>query len=157
MKRTLVLLAALAGFAVAADQVPFVVTITSSVPGGTLPTCSDPNFPIPVALVGTGHGTHVGNFTNAQSHCMNPVTLQFAYGQDTLIAANGDMVFGAYYGQFVMISPTSAALYGITTTTGGTGRFAGATGGGVATGTVDLVTGQASDLVIKGTISQPNH
>jgi hypothetical protein len=155
--RILLIFAAVAGIAVAADQVPFVVTFTSAVPGGTLPTCSDPNFPVPVALVGTGHATHLGQFTNTQSHCLNPVTLQFAYGQNTLVAANGDLVFGAYYGQLVMISPTSAAIYGITTTTGGTGRFAGATGGGAATGTVDLVTGQATDLLIKGTISQPNH
>jgi hypothetical protein len=41
-------------------------------------------------------------------------------------------------------------------TTGGTGRFSGATGGGVANGTLDLVTGRSDGLLLRGTISRPN-
>jgi hypothetical protein len=56
-----------------------------------------------------------------------------------------------------MTSPTTATINGVFVITGGTGRFSGATGGGVATGTLDLVTQEANDFVMRGTISRPNH
>lgn len=152
MRYLLVLI--LAAVAMAADQVPFVVTFTSSAPGGNPPTCSG-EYSVPVSLVGTGHATHVGLFTNTQSHCVNPSTLDFALGQNTMTAANGDTLVGTYSGHMEITGPNTAAIYGVFVTTGGTGRFAGATGGGVATGTLDLITGEASDLVLRGTISRP--
>jgi hypothetical protein len=47
--------------------------------------------------------------------------------------ANGDTVFGTYGGHLVTNGPTTPAIYGVFVITGGTGRFVGATGGGLAT------------------------
>ena len=142
--------------ATGADQVPFVATFTSSAPGGNVPTCNAA-YPVPISLIGSGQATHLGLFTETQSHCLNPATLEFALGQFTFTSANGDTVSGTYSGHLVITGPTSADIYGVFVFSGGTGRFAGATGGGSATGTLDLITGEANDLFLKGTISRPNH
>jgi hypothetical protein len=155
MKKLGVLLLTMAVFATAADQVPFVATFTSAAPGGNLPTCNA-DFPVPIALVGNGYATHLGLFTETQSHCVNPQTLEFALGQSTFTSANGDTVSGTYSGHLVITGPTTAAIYGVFLLTSGTGRFSGATGGGGANGTLDLVTGRADDLLLRGTISRPN-
>ena len=155
MKRLLGLLLTTAVFALAADQVPFVATFTSSVPGGSLPTCD--SGLVPLASVGTGQATHLGRFAATQSQCLNPGAFAFSSGHFTLTGANGDTIFGTHYGQLVVTSPTTATINGVFVITGGTGRFSGATGGGVATGTLDLTTQEANDFVMRGTISRPNH
>ena len=155
MKHIFALLLVLASVAVAADQVPFVVTFTSSVPGGALPSCPAA-APVPIGLIGRGQATHMGTFTETQTHCLNLATGEFTSGQYTITGANGDIVFGTYSGHVVPTSATTAAIYGVFVVTGGTGRFVGATGGGAATGTLDFVTGEANDLLLKGTISRPN-
>ena len=155
MRRLLGLLLTTAAFALAADQVPFVAIFTSDVPGGPLPTCDAGQ--IPLASVGTGHATHLGLFTGTQSQCVDPATGAFSSGHFTLTGANGDTISGTHSGQLVMTSPTTATINGVFVITGGTGRFSGATGGGVATGTLDLVTQEANDFVMRGTISRPNH
>ena len=154
MKRMFVLLLVFTAVVIAADQVPFVAQFTSSVPSGTSPGC-DAGM-IPVALAGIGQATHMGRFTESQTHCVNPTTFAFSAGRFLFTGANGDSVSGTYSGQLVVTTPTTAAIYGVFVITGGTGRFAGATGGGNATGTLDFVTGEANDLLLKGTISRPH-
>jgi hypothetical protein len=154
MKRLLGLLLATAALALAADQVPFVATFTSSVPGGSLPSC--PAL-VPLATVGTGQATHLGLFTATEGLCLNPGTGEFSSGHFTLTAANGDTISGTSHGQLVPTGSTTATIYGVFVITGGTGRFSGATGGGVATGSLDLTTFEANDFVMRGTISRPNH
>jgi hypothetical protein len=155
MRHVIALLLVLAATAVAADQVPFVATFTSSVPSGPPPDCKGL---MPVTLTGTGTATHMGLFTNTQSHCVNLSTGDFIDGTTILTAANGDTIIGTYSGHLVFSADfKTAAIYGVFKVTGGTGRFAGATGGGLATGTLDLTTGEANDLLLKGTISRPNH
>lgn len=153
MKRLVVLLLTAAAFAFAADQVPFVAVFTSSVPGGTLPKC--PSSLQPLASMGTGHATHLGLFTSWERICLDQ-SFQFSHGEFALIGANGDTLFGMPSGNLVFTSPTTATIYGSFVITGGTGRFANATGGGVATGTLDLTTFEANDFVMRGTISRPN-
>jgi hypothetical protein len=153
MKPIVVLLFMLTSVAVAADQVPFVVTFTSSVPGGALPSC--PAGQVPTALAGVGQATHLGQFTETQTHCTNLATGEFVSGVYSITGANGYIVFGTYSGHIVPTTATTGAIYGIFKLTGGTGRFANATGGGAATGTLDFVTGEANDLLLKGTISRP--
>ncbi len=155
MRSAIVLLLILTSLAVAADQIPFVATFTSSAPSGTPPTCPA-GYPMAVSLAGTGHATHMGLFTNTQSHCVNPATMDFVQGTTIMTAANGDTIVGTYSGHMVVTGPTTASIYGVFVITGGTGHFAGATGGGAATGTLDLVTGESNDLLLKGTISRPN-
>jgi hypothetical protein len=155
MKRITVLLLVATSIGISADQLPFVAMFTSLVPGGALPVC-DAAHPVPVALVGTGHATHMGRFTETQTHCVNPTTGEFSSGQFTTTGANGDAIFGTYSGHVVPTTATTGAIYGVFVITGGTGRFVGATGGGGATGTLDFVTGEANDLLLKGTISRPH-
>lgn len=112
---------------------------------------------VPISLVGAGQATHLGLFTETQSHCVNLATLDFSQGQFTFTGANGDTVSGTYSGHLVPAGPTTVTIYGVFVLTGGTGRFTGATGGGLATGTLDLVSGESNDLLLKGTISRPNH
>jgi hypothetical protein len=148
MKRLLGLLLTTAAFAFAGDQVPFVATFTSSVPSADLPTCAAGQMP--VALAGTGQATHMGLFTEIQSHCVDPTTGAFTGGQFKMTGANGDTVYGTYHGQLRFTSSTTAAIEGLFQLTGGTGRFSGAIGGGIATGTLDFTTGETNDLLLKG-------
>jgi hypothetical protein len=153
MKRFLILFLLITAFALAADQVPFVATFTSSVPGGNLPTCAAGLQPI--SLIGTGQATHLGQFAETRTHCLDLSTGPFSSGLFSLTGANGDTVFGTYSGYVVPSGPTGA-IYGVFMITGGTGKFAGSTGGGTASGTLDFATGEANDLLLKGTISRPN-
>lgn len=155
MKRLVGLLFTAAVFALAADQVPFVAVFTSSIPGGNLPTCTAPL--VPVEGVGTGHATHLGLFTATQTHCLSLATGAFTSGHFILTGANGDAISGTHSGQLVFTSPATAAINGVFVITGGTGRFSSASGGGVATGNLDLTTQEVTDFVMRGTISRPNH
>ena len=154
MQLMILLLVFFTAVVIAADQVPFVAQFTSSVPSGPLPGC-DAGM-IPVALAGIGQASHMGRFSETQTHCVNPTTLAFCSGRFSFTGADGDTVSGTYSGQLVITAPTTAAIYGVFVVTGGTGRFAGATGGGNASGTLDFVTGEANDLLLKGTISRPH-
>lgn len=81
-----------------------------------------------IHLVGTGTGTHLGRYTLVSDVVIEPATLA---GRDrtTLTAANGDVlttegtVQGTPSGDGVTLESESSE-----TITGGTGRFAGATG-----------------------------
>jgi hypothetical protein len=66
------------------------------------------------------------------------------HAQITYTAPNGDQVFATSVGTGTPSGPTTIDFSGVTTITGGTGRFAGATGVMNATGTVDTATGNAS-------------
>ena len=50
------------------------------------------------------------------------------HGTLELVAANGDKIFATFTGLGTFINPTTASVVEIATITGGTGRFAGATG-----------------------------
>ncbi len=109
-----------------------------------------------------GTATHVGRYTITNSHCLDLATGAFTGGTFTKTAANGDQLSGTYSGiGTVIVAPNPVgefAVNGTLTFTGGTGRFAG------ATGTVSM-TGQESidftslpfptiiNLVFNGSIS----
>ncbi len=56
-----------------------------------------------------------------------PATFTYT-GTDKLVAANGDEVFSTFSGSGVFTSATTAESTQVNTTTGGTGRFADASG-----------------------------
>ena len=115
------LAAAISQPAMAQGPVPFRGTYESSEfqGGGTFPVFLQ-------VLGGSGEATHLGRFTvEAQWH-VNVLT-GTAVGTFTLTAANGDTLVGTATGTSVILD----GLAYITETcviTGGTGRFAGATG-----------------------------
>jgi hypothetical protein len=90
----------------------------------------------------TGQITHLGRFTTAQSHCIDPTgadPLAFTQGVFTFTAANGDTIFGTYSGHLVpTATPGVFEVDGEFTIEGGTGRFANASGGGEASGETNL-------------------
>jgi len=108
----------------AGSQVPFkgADVGTFSLPGA----CSDGS--LQVVIEGSGTATHLGRYRYEANECFNPVTGAFS-GEPTVTAANGDQLFGTYSGQVSSTSDPNVITYEEQlTVSGGTGRFAGATG-----------------------------
>jgi hypothetical protein len=113
-----------------------------------------------------GAASQLGRVSGRGTDCINIVggspnlpVFAFANGELTLTAANGDQLTVTYSGAFTPTTndPTNpqAAIYAITGTfqvTGGTGRFANATGQGVLNGSENTRTFQGH-LELTGTIS----
>jgi hypothetical protein len=138
------------GAAQAVKQVPFKATFNAT---GTAAALPEDRCPVlTVEIQGTGNATQLGRYTTEQSHCAAPPSLAFTDGEFTFTAANGDQIRGIYFGEFVPLDPPLFTVDGHFTVTGGTGRFAGATGGGDASGVQNLATGDVTVSLV-GTIS----
>ena len=138
------------GASLAATQVPFKATFNAA---GTASAVAGDRCPVlTVDIHGTGNATHTGQLTDDQSHCADPSSLAFTDGIFTLTAANGDQIRGTYFGEFVPLDAPLFNIDGHFTITGGTGRFAGSTGGGDASGVQNLATGDVKVSLV-GTIS----
>ena len=137
--------------AAAADRVPLKATETGTFQ--LLGPCQTSG--IIVDVTGSGHATHLGNFTTHYHECFDPATGAVTDGSFTLTAANGDTILGTYGGQ---VSPTGDqtvfAYDDPGVITGGTGRFAGASGTVGTSGVVNLATGEYSGT-ITGSLSNP--
>jgi len=131
------------------QQVPFhaVFVVTTSAAANPAP-CSQ----IRIDVAGSGIATHLGRFTTVQHHCTTAGDpLAFTDGEYRFTAANGDQIYGTYAGRFVPIDAAgNVAVDGRFTIGGGTGRFAGATGGGSAAGTG---TAAGGTVILEGTIT----
>ena len=101
----------------------------------------------------TGIATQLGKFTYLGRLTVNRAT---GLGSGTFLftAANGDTVFGTISGKATFTPPTVLSIVEIGTITGGTGRFAGATGSFSMTRLKNTVTG-ATTASFRGTISAP--
>lgn len=133
--------------AVAREQVPFKGSLaaveTDEVQAGNLA----------VDGVGVGNATHVGRFTLT---LQAQVDLQTFIGVGTMrfVAANGDTILATFTGQATPTTdPNVFSLVEVATITGGTGRFARATGSFTLERTIDLSTGISSGS-FSGTISR---
>ena len=101
-----------------------------------------------VDATGVGNATHLGLFTYELEAAVSLPSLS-ATASAALIAANGDMIFGEGVGQGTPTStPGLISIVETYTITGGTGRFAGATGNFTVERLLDRAT-----LVSSGTIS----
>jgi hypothetical protein len=105
-----------------------------------------------VFVEGTGNATHLGKFALAIPHRVNRVT-RTAIGSYHFTAANGDTLSADFTGQS-MPTPTLGviAIVETATITGGTGRFAGATGGFTSERLYDTLIGTTTGS-FNGTIS----
>lgn len=101
------------------DRVPF----RGSAEGAIASALPDPGGVV-LTVLAEGNATHLGRFSREEMVLFNPVTGTLT-GLVVYTAANGDQLFGSVVGGF--ISPNTAT--GIYAFTGGTGRFANATGG----------------------------
>lgn len=97
-----------------------------------------PNFLV-AHLEGKGTASHMGRFTSVSDFTINTVTAMGA-GTLTLTAANGDQIFATVTGQAVGGTPDRLQIDETATITGGTGRFAGATGSFTSTRFADTTT-----------------
>lgn len=105
-----------------ADTVPFKGTAQGAIVSAT----PHPDGVL-LTVVADGHATLLGKFSREEVLVLNPLT-GTAAGTIVFTAADGDQLFGEVEAQFT--SPTT--VLGAYTFTGGTGRFANATGGAEA-------------------------
>lgn len=101
-----------------------------------------------VAFSGTGNGTHLGRFVGTQTHCQSGGVIVQAEATQT--AANGDQVFASGEGSIVDNGDGTATVTIAYVITGGTGRFAGASGSYTATAVQDLATGDTEGTFAGG-------
>ena len=101
-------------------------------------------------LTGSGRATHLGRFTMNAEMTVLPPPLRTGSGPATWTAANGDRLYTDSVGQAAGAFPT-IVLTETHTITGGTGRFAGATGSFIVVRTLNLQT-STSTATLDGTI-----
>jgi hypothetical protein len=131
--------------AAASDQVPFKGSETGTFQ--LLGQCETDGLVLDVS--GTGDATQLGNYSAHYRECLDPATGAVTAGSFALTAANGDKVFGTYRGQvFPTGDPSVIRFEDPGVITGGTGRFAGASGTVTQSGVANLATGE-----YKGTLS----
>jgi len=131
-----VLLASVAVSAVAAET-PFKGTVSAVETGQTV-------FPIrTITRESTGTATYLGRYTEHVTAQINVLTMS-STGAATFTAANGDTLSASVVGQATRIGPTTLSIVEVYTITGGTGRFADATGSFTLESTVDQTTGASS-------------
>jgi hypothetical protein len=159
-------LATLAGAAVADSRtLPFKASLKLS--ESITFTGAAPCFAIG-QLSGTGQASHLGKVTASSQDCINPdgvfdpngpTSYHFVSGQGAaglvFTGAAGDQLFASYSGALTARGRGPHGVSGHFVITGGTGRFAGAVGGGVIWGHEDisqvvLGTGQ---IELLGTVS----
>ena len=130
------LTAALTAPVAATEQVPFRGSLDAvEIHTGAFPIIS-------VTLNGTGTATHLGRFTTMFEFQIDLRTAD-GFGTFVFVAATGDTVFGTETGH-ATVTGTLAAIVETATITGGTGRFAGATGSFTIERVVDQPTGFSS-------------
>ena len=137
----------LVGPVAAGEQVPFKGSLEGTV------TRSLPPPPISVLVEGAGTATHLGLFTVDIPHEVVPPN---ASGFYNFVAANGDTLTAEFTGVSAPAAPGLLYIVETATITGGTGRFAGATGGFISQRLFDTATGTTVGS-FNGTISSPGH
>jgi hypothetical protein len=113
---------------------------------GTLNAVETSHLVFPIASVdreGTGTATYLGKYTEHVTLQVNVLTGS-STGAATFTAANRDTLSASVVGQGTRIGPTVLSIVEVYTITGGTGRFADATGSFTLESTVDQTTGASS-------------
>lgn len=135
----------LAGPAPAGEQVPFKGTLEGTV------ARSDPPPPIVVDVSASGTATQLGHFALEIPHLVIPPT---ATGFYHFVAANGDTLTAEFDGVSTPVAPGVLYIVETATITGGTGRFAGATGSFTGERLYDTLAGTTIGS-FEGIISSP--
>jgi hypothetical protein len=131
----------------ARDQVPF----KGRLDGVATVAPLTPPF-VAINVEGSGQATHLGNFEVSIPHVTNRSN-GTAVGTYEFTAANGDTLTADFTSQVTPTDVPGVVNVAVTATiTGGTGRFAGATGSFVGDRVVDMVHGTVTES-FDGTIS----
>jgi hypothetical protein len=106
----------------------------------------------------SGHGESKlmgGKVVFIATDCITPVgpLFNFSNGKFVVMTTSGDQIFANYSGQFVPTGEGARYVFSGATfqVTGGTGKYARATGGGTLSGGEDMVTG-AGDIKLSGNL-----
>jgi hypothetical protein len=91
-------------------------------------------------LSGDGTATHLGSYTVGLSFCARAGGI-LTDGRGTFVAANGDLLHFTFDGTSAFTPPFTLDFTSYAEFTSGTGRFDGATGQAVVTGSLDVRTG----------------
>lgn len=103
--------------------------------------------------VATGREKHLGKYWLVASETVDLKTLEVTHGSYTVTTANGDTIRGVYSGRGAPTKKQGVITYLVSgPVTGGTGRFAGASGSLVFDGGANLTTGTLYDK-LRGTLS----
>ncbi len=108
------------------------------------------------ALAGLGDSALVGRLAFVATDCIvqtGPL-FTFSEGRFIVVLTSGDQIFASYSGQFVPTGDGTKYVFSGATfqVTGGSGRYAKATGGGTLSGGEDIATG-AGTLQLSGQIA----
>lgn len=129
------------------EQVPFKGSVE-----GRLTMSSPLTPPLRSNLVeGSGNGTQLGHFTINIPHVVDTTT-RIAKGTYEFTAANGDTLTAEFTGQANPTAPGVLTVIDRATITGGTGRFAYATGSFLAERVFTVATGEITGT-FEGTMS----
>jgi hypothetical protein len=132
----------------AGDEVPFKGRLEGVVTRSGAPPI------VSVNVEGEGAATQLGHFAVSIPHSVNVVT-RIATGEYLFVAANGDTITATFTGAAAPTAdPTVLAIVENATITGGTGRFAGATGSFRTERLYDTIAGTTAGS-FEGTISSP--
>ena len=139
----------LAGPGAAGEQVPFKGSLEGVV---TVTPLKPPN--VSVLVKATGNATHLGQFALAIPHTVNRASMT-ATGTYQFVAANGDTLTASFSGKATpTATPGVLSIVETATITGGTGRFAGATGSFTCVRLFNTVTGTTAGS-FNGAIAAP--
>jgi hypothetical protein len=139
----------LAGPGAAGEQVPFKGSLEGVV---TVTPLKPPN--VSVLVKAMGNATHLGQFALAIPHTVNRASMT-ATGTYQFVAANGDTLTASFSGKATLTATRGVlSIVEAATITGGTGRFAGATGSFTCVRLFNTVTGTTAGS-FNGTISAP--
>ena len=99
-------------------------------------------------LAGSGTATQLGRITAASQDCINPrgdpAAGAFSFHNNyaptglVFVGESSDQLFARYSGTLTPRSNAPHRISGLFVITGGTGRYTGATGGGIVDGTEDI-------------------
>ena len=102
-------------------------------------------------LSGAGDATRLGSYSVELSFCSRAGGI-LDDGRGTFVAANGDRLNFTFHGTSAFAPPFTLTFTSYADFTGGTGRFDGASGQAIVTGSLDVRTG-AGDGQWEGTVS----
>jgi hypothetical protein len=132
----------------AQQQVPFLGRLAGVVTRAPL----TPPY-VSALVTATGNATLLGQFQLSIPHTVNTAA-RTAVGSYQFTAANGDTLSASFGGKSMLKAPGVLAIVETATITGGTGRFAGATGAFICQRLYNTVTGRTTGS-FSGTISVP--
>jgi hypothetical protein len=97
-------------------------------------------------ILGAGNSALLGRVVFISSDCITPMgpLYTFSDGRFIITTVTGEQVYASYSGQFVPTGEGTTYVFSNASfqITGGSGRYARASGGGALNGTEDMVTGR---------------